>query len=239
MAKIYSLDSKAKGNVSLPDVFSTEYRPDLIQKAVVAVQANKRQPYGVSKDAGLQTSAQYFGRRRGAFRMTINRGMSRLPREKPGGGGLGKVRRVPQSVGGRRSHPPKTKDYGKALNRKEYLLALKSAIATTTSQELLEKRGHTVAMELPIIVDNSLQAIKKTQDLVKCIENLGLSEELQTKKRKKILFIVGKDDGIKAASSNLAGVDAFEVDELDIEELAPGTKAGRLTIWTKEAIEKL
>ena len=77
--------------------------------------------------------------------MTINRGMSRLPREKLGGGGLGKVRMVPQSVGGRVAHPPKKeKNYEKKINMKEYMLALKSAIAALANKELAMKRGHKV-----------------------------------------------------------------------------------------------
>lgn len=239
MTNIYSTSGKVIGDISLPGVFKTEYRPDIIQRAVVATQANKRQAYGVSIEAGMQTSASYFGRRRGAYRMTINRGMSRLPREKLGGGGLGKVRRVPQSVTGRRAHPPKKKDYSKKLNKKEYLMALKSAIAATANKELVEKRGYGTPKELPKIVEDSLQSVDKTKDLIGILKKLGFEDELKRNNRKKMLVVVGTDEGIKNATSNLNGVNALLVDELNVSELSLGVKAGRLTIWTKEAIEKL
>jgi len=105
---IYSMKGDVTGSIDLPDVFNTPYRPDLIQRAVVSIQSMIRQSYGTSPVAGLNTSAGYYGRRGRRYRQTINKEMSRLPREKPGGGGLGKVRRVPQSVGGRRAHPPKS-----------------------------------------------------------------------------------------------------------------------------------
>jgi len=109
MVNVYSLKGKAVDKIELPKVFKTDFRPDVIQKAVVYLQSSKRQPYGNKKNAGMFSSADYFGRRKGAYRMTINRGMSRIPREKTGGGGLGRVRLIPNSVGGRRAHPPKTR----------------------------------------------------------------------------------------------------------------------------------
>jgi len=120
-------------SAALPGVFQQRVRPDLIQRAVVSDQSAKRQKYGVTERAGLETSADYYGMRRDSFRLTINRGLSRLPREKSGGGGLGRVKRVPQAVKGRRAHPPKGKDFTKKMNSKEYSLALKSAISASNN----------------------------------------------------------------------------------------------------------
>ncbi len=44
--------------------------------------------------------------------------------------------------------------------------------------------------------------------------------------------------GIKAAE-NIPGVEAITVEELNAEFLAPGTHAGRLTLYTDEAIKKM
>ena len=41
------------------------------------------------------------------------------------------------------------------------------------------------------------------------------------------------------AAENLAGVDIFVVDNLNAEVLAPGGNIGRVTIWSKAAIERL
>ncbi|MFH0859922.1 MAG: 50S ribosomal protein L4 [Candidatus Altiarchaeota archaeon] len=218
MADVYSIDGKKAGKIDLPGVFSTEYRPDLIQRGAVALQSSRRQPYGVSPDAGLQTTAEYYGRRKGAYRMTINKGMSRLPREKTGGGGLGKVRRVPQSVGGRRSHPPRGKDYTKKINSKEYTKALESAIASTKNNL--------------IIVEDKLEGMSKTKEIIGFLSSLKVEP-------KNLLLVVGRDGGILKAASNVEGVQCVLVDELDVEQLTPAAGIPRRTIWTKSAIEVL
>jgi large subunit ribosomal protein L4e len=41
------------------------------------------------------------------------------------------------------------------------------------------------------------------------------------------------------AAMNIPGVDVVEVKQLNAENLAPGAKAGRLTIWSQAAIESL
>lgn len=260
MANIYSLKGKPIGKMELPPVFKTEYRPDLIQRAVVAIQSEKRQPYSNSEGAGMKSSADYFGRRKGAYRMTINRGMSRIPREKTGGGGLGRARLIPNTVGGRRAHPPKGKDYTKKINRKEYLLALKSAIAATQNREFLQKRGHVIEglAEVPLIVEDSFENMLKTKDVMEVLEALGLSEDLGRaqekktiragrgkgrgrpyRKKKSALIVVKNDGGIGKGAGNIPGVDVTTLENLDVELLAPGTHAGRLTIWTKSAIENI
>jgi large subunit ribosomal protein L4e len=41
------------------------------------------------------------------------------------------------------------------------------------------------------------------------------------------------------AGANLAGVDVVPVISLNANVLAPGTHAGRLTVWTETAVKKL
>jgi len=236
------LGKKTKESINLPQVFETPIRRDLIRRAVVALQSQKRQPYGTDATAGLKTSADYFGRR-GEYRTTINRAMSRLPRIKTGGGGLGDVRRVPQSVGGRRAHPPKAVSKAKQMNNREYSKAVDSAIAATADKETVSKRGHEIeGLSLPLIFNDSLEEVKKTKDLIEQLEKTGLGKELsraKTKKTKSILIVVGEDRGILSAAKTIPGVDAITLSNIDAEHLAPGAKAGRLTIWTKSALKKL
>ncbi|HEX55237.1 MAG: 50S ribosomal protein L4 [Candidatus Altiarchaeales archaeon] len=259
MVRIYSINGKIIGKMELPDVFNTEYRPDLIQRAVVAIQSNRRQRYSAYALAGQQTSADYFGRRRGAFRQTINRGISRLPREKLGGGGLGRVRIVPHAVGGRRAHPPKGRDWSKKINNKEYLLALKSAIAATKDEGIVSARGHIITgiRELPLIIEDKFEELNKTKEVIESLNKLGLEKDLERarekriragkgkmrgrryKKKKSVLIVVNNDGGILSSARNIPGVDAVRIDDLDVELLAPGTHAGRLTLWTKSAIENI
>ncbi len=259
MVNIYSLEGKIVGEVELPDMFNIEYRPDLIQRAVVAIQANRRTPYATYLLAGKQTTADYFGRRKGGFRQTINRGMSRLPREKLGGGGLGRVRLVPQSMGGRRAHPPVGRDWSKDINKKEYMFALKSAIAATGNKDLVESRGHITGNigSIPLIIEDKFEKLTKTRDIIGTITALGLGDDLDRaserkiragrgktrgrryKKKKSVLIIINKDSGVKSGARNIPGVDIAELNELDVELLAPGTHAGRLTLWTESAIKNV
>ena len=51
--------------------------------------------------------------------------------------------------------------------------------------------------------------------------------------------MVNQDNGIRLAARNLAGVDVVTVAGLNAELLAPGTHAGRLTIWSESAIRSL
>ena len=253
---VYSVEGTKGAEISLPAVFEEKYLPKVIARAVVAKQSKKLQPKGNDVLAGLKTTAEYIGRR-SAFRTGINRGMSRLPRIKRGGGGLGQVRIVPGAVGGRRAHPPKAeKVIVKQINKKERLLAVRSAIAATTNKALVEARGHVVdgIAEVPIIFEDKFEDITKTKDAVKALESVGLKKDLtrgrvkkvragkatsrgkKYKRRKSVLVVVSK--GGKALQ-NVPGVDVMTAGHVDIEKLAPGSKAGRLTVYTASAIKQL
>ena len=60
--------------ISLPTHFSEEIRPDLIKRAVLVIQANKRQQYGADPRAGMEYSASLSKRRR-AYRGSYGRGI--------------------------------------------------------------------------------------------------------------------------------------------------------------------
>ncbi len=53
------------------------------------------------------------------------------------------------------------------------------------------------------------------------------------------LLVVGEDKGISLAARNHPGVEVVVVDNLNAELLAPGTHPGRLTLYTRSAVEKL
>ena len=56
---------------------------------------------------------------------------------------------------------------------------------------------------------------------------------------KSILLVVGLRDGLAKAARNLPGVDVVVAKDLCAEDLAPGGDSGRLTIWTKNAVEAM
>lgn len=259
---VYDLEGKAAGKIDLPRVFKEPLREDLILRAVLASQSKRRQPYGRYPLAGKRSSAHYHGARRvGRWRM-MGREMARMPRihGKIPGFLMYRARKVPQAVKGRLAHPPKVeKVWAQKINKKERQKAIRSAIAATADKKLVQSRGHKVkdVKELPIVVENDVERIKKTSEVKKVFEALGLKDELKRISRKKVragkakgrgrkykikigpLIVVGKDEGISKAVRRIPGTHVSRAKDLSAEELAPGATAGRLTIFTKSAIENL
>jgi large subunit ribosomal protein L4e len=258
-ATVFKLDGSQDGQVELPSAyFEAEYRPDLIRRAFHALLSGRFQPKGAFPLAGMQTTAEYYGRRH-AWRQTINTGRSRVPREKISGGRSGRVLQVPSAVKGRRAHPPKPlKILLEKINLKEKNAALRSAIGATANKTIVANRGHAFEGSVPIVVDDAFQSLKRVKEAKKTLETLGVGKDLlRAKEGRKmrsgrarlrkggyktptsVLIIVAKDDGIWKATRNLPGVDCVSVEKLDAELLAPGGDAGRLCVWTKSAVENL
>lgn len=247
--KIFDLQGKPVDKVTLPDVFETPIRPDVIKRAVLAVQSSRLQPQGRDPMAGKRTSAESRG---------TGMGIARVPRVKGGGG---RAAFAPSTVGGRQPHPPKTeKNIVRRIPKKEARLALFSAIAATASKDAVAARGHRVedVPEFPLVVADSFEALAKTSELEAALTHLGvLSDVYRVRESRKIragkgkrrgrkmkqavgpLIVVSEDKGVCAAASNLPGVDVATVSGLNVELLAPGTHPGRLTLWTSGAIAQL
>jgi len=240
---VHDLDGDESGSVELPAVFDETPRPDLVQRAVLAAQANRKQDYGSDDHAGLRTPAESFG---------SGRGMAHVPREG------GKARRVPQAVSGRRAHPPKAeKDRGLDLNDKERKLATRAAIAATADAEIVADRGHEFDddLDLPLVVSDAFEELQKTQAVVETLESLGVSADIEradeatvragqgtTRGRKynrpkSILFVTSEEPS--RAARNLAGADVATAREVNTEDLAPGADHGRLTVWTESALAEV
>jgi large subunit ribosomal protein L4e len=251
--KTYTLKGKAGTAIKLPSQFETPYRPDVIKRAVLAVQSKRYQPHGVDPLAGKRNTAQSW---------QTGHGRSRIPRVK-GSGTLAanKGAFAPGTVGGRVAHPPESrKVIVERINKKENRLAIRSAIAATADKKRVSERGHKVdkVKALPLIVDDKLEGITSTKELLKITKALGLEEDLlraengrgvragkgkmrgrKMKTPKSVLIVVGQDSGIGLAARNLPGVDIAEVHGLNAELLAPGTHPGRLVLWSKSAIGRL
>lgn len=256
---VLELDGKEKEKVELPAAFSTPYRPDLIRRAVLAAQANARQKYGSDKRAGMRTSAHYHGYTHlDPDQKMMGREMARLPREHGDTARFMRARLVSGVIGGRKAHPPKAeKNLERKINRKERLLAIRSAVAGTARKELVMERNHVFEGELPVVVADSVQKINKVKELVEFLKRIGMEKELERVKVKKArsgkgklrrgrfknrvgpLIVVKKDEGISRACKNVRGFEAVEVDKLNAETLSPGAHGIRLTIWSRSALESL
>jgi large subunit ribosomal protein L4e len=249
-ASVIDLEGKPIREVELPKVFQTRYRPDLIRRAVVALQTHRLQPKGRDPMAGKRTTAESYG---------VGHGLARVPRVKgerhPR---AGSAAFAPGTVKGRLAHPPRAeKVIEKKINRKERKLALASAIAATGVRELIEKRGHVIdgIESFPIIVSDEIQKLDRTSRVIEALKGIGVWKDVErVLSREKILprgsrsrgrvkriprgplIVVGSDEGIVRGARNIPGVDVVTLNKLNVELLAPGTHAGRLTLWSESAI---
>jgi large subunit ribosomal protein L4e len=243
--KVIGKSGKKGAEIAVPDIFSEPYRPDIIKKAVLAAQANRLQPYGPDRTAGTLSSGHSWGSGRGA---------AHVPRLKNGSRAVV----VPQAKGGRASHGPNPhRIYSEKINDKERLKAIRSAVAATVNPELVKARGYKYEGPLPVVVDDEIQSLTKTKEVVDMLAAMGFEADLVRAKEKKVragkgkmrgryyqkkvglLLVIAEDNGIGLAARNVPGMEVATIDELSAEMLAPGTHAGRLTLWTEGAMKLL
>eukprot|EP00172_Hildenbrandia_rubra_P000855 Plantae.Rhodophyta-Hildenbrandia_rubra.ctg14880.p1 GENE.Plantae.Rhodophyta-Hildenbrandia_rubra.ctg14880~~Plantae.Rhodophyta-Hildenbrandia_rubra.ctg14880.p1 ORF type:complete len:364 (-),score=74.76 Plantae.Rhodophyta-Hildenbrandia_rubra.ctg14880:77-1168(-) len=241
------------GSTAMPAVFSAPIRSDVVLSIHRDMAKNARQPYAVSKDAGMQSSAASWG---------TGRAVSRIPRV-PGGGthrsGQGAFGNMCR--GGRMFSPTKIwRKWHKKVPLKQKRYALVSALAASALPALVMARGHRIdeVAEVPLVVDSSVESITKTKQAVALLKTLGAYEDIERVKdskrirpgkgkrrnrryvqRRGPLFIYSDDAGITKAMRNLPGVDMARVDALNLLQMAPGGHIGRFVIWTESALKKL
>jgi large subunit ribosomal protein L4e len=244
---VFNAENDVAGEVELPKIFDTPYRPDVIKKAVIALQSHGFQPQGRDPMAGKRTTAESWG---------TGRGMSRVPRLK----GSSRAAFGVSVVGGHQAFPPMSeKKIKKGINKKERRLAIRSGIAATADREIVAGRGHVIDSigQLPLIVEDGLGCLTKTREVKELFVKLGVWPDVERADRKKIragrgktrgrakkvgkgpLIVIAEDLGIVKAASNLPGVDVVNVEDLNAELLAPGAHPGRLVIWTESAFKSL
>ena len=270
LAESYEVSVKDGKNITLPDVFNTEIRHDLVKSAVHASRANRRQPYGHrehdgkrSPQPGMKHSVEWWGK---------GRGVSRIMRKT----GQRTAAQNPHTRGGRRAHGPMVaKNWSQKLNSKQKIMARNSAISASVDKSIVSARGHKFSDEVrfPIIIGDYMESRNGTDEkydlesiplqystrkFVAMMEGLGLGDDLVRAKEgrkiragkatmrgrkyrtpKSILLVVSKKEGLHKAAKNVPGVDVIATKDLSAEDLAPGGDIGRLTVWTKSAIEEL
>ncbi|MBR9675763.1 50S ribosomal protein L4 [Candidatus Woesearchaeota archaeon] len=260
-AKIRNITgAQSSKEIVFPSQFSEEIRPDLIKRAVLTIQANKRQAYGAKPRAGMRHSAE-LSRRRRKYRGSYGLGISRVPRKilsRRGTRMMWVGATAPGTKGGRRAHPPKaSKGWAQKINVKEKRKAIRSALSASINKELVENRGHRVPSEYPLVIESKAEELTKTKQVVDMLTKLGLGEELERCQEKKIragkgtmrgrkykkkkgpLLVIAKKSNLLTSARSISGVDVEIVDCLNTELLAPGTSPGRLTIYTEDAIKRL
>ncbi|MEM0201121.1 MAG: 50S ribosomal protein L4 [Candidatus Micrarchaeaceae archaeon] len=255
-ANVYNINGEESGKIKLPEVFSSEFREDLIKRAIHSEQSYELQPQGHYLMAGIDTTAVYVGKYSG-YRRGRHMGIAIRPRQKLGAGAMGDVRKIPSAVKGKRAHPHKIeKIIIERMNNKEYVKAIKSAIAGSTKNELLEKK-HILKNNVlsPIIVENKAEEFSKAKDVISLIDKLGLTNDLEKSHkprlrkglsrssnkrrfRKSVIIIAKNASKVEKAGRNIPGVDVCSIDSLTVNKLAPGGLP-RVAIWTRDAVESI
>ncbi len=243
---IYGLDGKVAGEQALPGAFKADFRPDVIRRAVTAIEANRRQPYAPSPTAGMRHSVSTWGKGRGVSRVQRLMDSSTAAQS-------------PNNVGGRRAHPPKVaKDLGCKVNKREMSLAKLSALGATSRMDLVRSRGHKFGEELtvPVLVKDDFESIKTTKKAIEALTSIGVFEDVQRalngkqvragrgKMRgrryripKSLLVVVSKECSGGRSVKNLPGVDVTTPAGVNASMLAPGGDPGRLVLISESAFQ--
>ncbi|MGD1835463.1 MAG: 50S ribosomal protein L4 [Nitrososphaeraceae archaeon] len=248
--QVLSLDGQKQESIDLPNVFSTPFRPEVIQRVYNNLNSHVFQKQGRYPAAGQMVSAESRNTGLGISRIARARGEG-FPRS-------GQAAGVASVRHGRLAHPPLSwKNIYKKINKKEKLLAICSAIAATTNSNLIRERGHVIsdAVDLPIVLSNDIENISKSKELKQVLIKIGLVDDLYRgeKHRNKAIkrhksnrrsplsaiLIVSNDDKIGRLDNSIPGISVKKLKDLSVLDLAPGSKPVRLTIFSKQAIEDL
>lgn len=241
------------GNVTLPAVFTAPIRHDLVHYVHSLMAKNARQPYAVTRRAGMMTPAVSWG---------TGRAVARIPRV-PGGGtsrsGQGAFGNMCR--GGRMFAPTKVwRKWHKKISTNQRRYAVTSALAASAVPALVMARGHKIdnVPEFPLVLTDALNSIKSSKGAVSALKTVGAYDDVEkSANSKKIrtgsgkqrnrryvmrrgpLVIYDASEGLDKAFRNLPGVELTLVDNMNLLDLAPGGHIGRFCVWTKGAFEKL
>jgi large subunit ribosomal protein L4e len=213
---------------------------------------NKRQPYAVKYDAGMEHSAESWG---------TGRAVSRIPRVSGGGTSrAGQAAFGNMCRKGRMFAPTVTwRKWHVKINLNQRRYALTSALAATAVPALVMARGHRISNvpEIPLVLSNGVQDLNKTKSAVALLKQVGAYEDVERVKASKKVhagkgklrnrrytmrrgpLVIYESGTIAQAFRNIPGVELAQVDRLNLLDLAPGGHLGRFVIWTQAAFEKL
>ncbi len=258
--KIQVIDTNGnKAKEIATGIFESQIRPDIVQKIIDIERFGEKQPYAPFTWAGMNSSASgNVKHNRHVWKTDRGRGTSRYPKKRMSDKGSHFVwvaAIIPGVRGGRRAHPPKVERTDIKINKKEKLLALKSALAMVASIEELKKKYSTlntaeIKVKFPIIIDSKMLGLKSKQFFEslnkifgKDIFNLAVQEKTVRAGRGKMrgrkykqnagmLLVVGNKEKMK-----ISGIDVANVKELKLRQLAEN--GARLVMFTEEAVKDI
>lgn len=237
-----------------------DIREDIFKKAVVAETSLFRQSHGATPLAGKLASIN-VSKRRQKYRSTYGKGGSRTPKKAMWRRGQ-QLRFVgafaPNTVGGRRAHPPKaTKIITKNINNKEWLKALRVGIVASMSNELVSANGQKIPKSYPLILDNTVEEISKTKDFRDLLVTTGFEDEIERAairkvragkgtmrnrmyqtKRGPLVVVSSIEAPLFKSGRNVKGFEVVTPDLLMVSDFGMSTKPGRAVMFTKSAMDE-
>ena len=248
---VYSVEErKVISWSSLPNVFLSPIRIDIVKFVHSNMAKNKRQPYSVNHGAGMNTSAISWG---------TGRAVARVPRVKGSGTNRSGQGAVANFCRGGRMFSPTTvwrKWHHKIIkNQRKY--AITTAIACSGLMSIVMARGHKIIKtpEIPLVVESCIESLISTKFGQKTLEVLGANDDviikkkkqnikagkgkLRNRRKKKYLGPLVIFENNARCFRNISSVDTCSVHFLNLQKLAPGGHVGRFCIWTYKAFRRL
>ena len=267
LQEVYEIDVELGKKVSLPDSFNSEIRSDLVKLAVASARANRRQAYGSNAHvgkrkpmSGMKHSVEWWGKGRGVSRIMRRTGQRRAAQNPHTLGG-----RRAHGPKVEKDWSRKLNRNERRLARNSALAATTNIdMVSNRGHRFAEEIS-----SLPIVLGDYSENGEKidiesfnlsggTRKVNAIFEALGLGDDLRRardgrkiragkatmrgrvhKTPKSVLLVVANKDGLAKAARNLPGVDVVAAKDLSAEHLAPGGDLGRLTVFTKAAVEAL
>ena len=267
LQEVYDIDVELGKKVSLPDSFNSEIRSDLVKLAVASARANRRQAYGSNAHvgkrkpmSGMKHSVEWWGKGRGVSRIMRRTGQRRGAQSPHTLGG-----RRAHGPKVEKDWSRKLNRNERRLARNSALAATANVdMVSNRGHRFAEEIS-----SLPIVLGDYSENGEKidieafnlnggTRKVNAIFEALGLGDDLRRaregrkiragkatmrgrvhKTPKSVLLVVASKDGLAKAARNLPGVDVVAAKDLSAEHLAPGGDLGRLTVFTKAAVEAL
>jgi len=254
-AKILTVDGTQGKEIAMPEFFSGKIREDVAQKFFEL--SKVQQPHGPNPLAGkMHAASGKLSHQRHKWKTTYGYGISRAPRKifwRRGTRFYWVGAFAAYTRGGRRPHAPQIEHFftKKKLNKKEILIALKSALASTAYSELIKQRYSRIEHEKitsPFVVESKVTSLK-TKEFYQTLKKIfGDLFSLVIKKRNTrpgkgkirgrkykqnagLLMLIGNDENLR-----IQGITIRKVADIEIEDLFP---LGRLTLYTEKAIKDL
>jgi ribosomal protein L4 len=251
-AHLFTASGEKHSTIELPSLFSTPARVDIVRKSLESEKQIAKHPYAPAATAGRRHSASgTISHLRHDWKGHYGKGISRIPRKtmyRRGTQFIWVGAEVSGSRGGRSVHTPSLLRSKIKVNSKEMLFAFNSALASTANADLINKRYSTInkISEAPFVI-SELPA--KSKALSATLQKIFPNNSQVIFKDRVIRSGRGKRRGrlhksnaglliIKSESEKVkfSLVDVLNVSELSIMDLYP---LGRLTLFTKKAIEEL